>query len=227
MVQRPVVPSPGSEVRGSGFGYHREPKPQGQGKGPFAWFRTLREAEGQVSAKRSEITEKVYQSNRKAVAVKEVVSTLEAYENEVREYKILTGNQVEDSIMLLNLKKMVPDTIRERLERHDVQTYSEAKEYALKQVRNLKPKSKPISLDLHEEEEEEEEERPKKKTRFQEESPEEENDEDYSKDDLLAWLGKGPGKGKKGSNPKGVNSQGRQGGVPWHVPLLRRVWAPY
>ena len=59
---------------------------------------------------------KVYQSNRKAVAVKDVVSTLEAYENEVREYKILTSNQVEDSIMLLNLKKMVPDIVRERLE---------------------------------------------------------------------------------------------------------------
>ncbi len=81
---------------------------KGKARGLIAWFRTFREAEGQVSAKRSEITEKVYQSNRKAVAVKEVVSTLEANENEVREYNILTGNKVEDTIMLLNLKKMVP-----------------------------------------------------------------------------------------------------------------------
>ena len=58
-----------------------------------------------MAAKRSEITEKVYQSDRKAVAIKEVVSTLEAYENDVREYKILTSNTVEDSIMLLNLQK--------------------------------------------------------------------------------------------------------------------------
>ena len=122
---------------------------KGKARGLIAWFRTLREAEGQVSAKRSEITEKVYQSNRKAVAVKEVVSTLEAYEDEVREYKTLTGNNVEYTLMLLNLKKMVPETIRERLETHDVQTYAEAKEYALKQARNLKPMSKPITLDLH------------------------------------------------------------------------------
>ena len=81
----------------------------------------------------------------------------------------------------------------------------------MKPARNLKPKSKPISLDLHEEEEEEVEERPKRKTRFQEESPEEENDEDYSKDDLLAWLGKGPGKGKKGSNPKGGKGKDGKG----------------
>ncbi len=143
---------------------------KGKARGLIAWFRTLREAEGQVSAKRSEITEEVYQSNRKTVAIKDVVSTLEAYENEVREYKILTGNTVEDTIMLVNLKKMVPESNRERVETKDVQTYAEAKEYALKQVRNLKPKAKPITIDLHEEEEEEEEEKPRKKTRLQEEN---------------------------------------------------------
>ena len=81
---------------------------KGKARGLIAWYRTLREAEGQVAAKRSEITEKVYQSDRKAVAIKDVVSTLDAYENDVREYKILTNNTVEDAIMLINLKKMVP-----------------------------------------------------------------------------------------------------------------------
>ncbi len=152
-----------------------------------------------------------------------MAATLEAYENEVRECNILTGNSVEDTIMLLNLKKMVPETIRERLETHDVQTYAEAKEYALKQVRNLKPKIKLTSIDLHEQEEEEEEEKPPKKTRFQEESREEDNNEDYSKDDLLAWPGKGPGKGRKGANQKGGKRKGRQGGVPRGLPLLRRL----
>ncbi len=185
-------------------------------RGLIAWYRTLREAEGQVSAKRSEITEKVYQSNRKAVAVKDVVATLEAYENEVREYRILTGNQVEDSIMLINLKKMVPENIRERLETVDIQSYAVGKEYALKQVRNLKKTSKTITLDFNDDEEEEEvEERPKRKTRFQEEAPEEDDGDQLlawlqkgqDKDDLLAWLAKGSGKGKKG----GPNSKGGKG----------------
>ena len=46
--------------------------------------------------------------------------------------------------MLLNLKKMMPEVIRERLETHDVETYSLAKAYAIKQVRNLKNTSKAL-----------------------------------------------------------------------------------
>jgi hypothetical protein len=181
---------------------------KGKARGLIAWFRTLREAEGQVTAKRSEITEKVYQSDRKSAAIKDVVSTLEAYENEVREYKILTGNTVEDSIKVLNLKKMVPEVIRERLETHDVQTYAEAKEYALKQVRNLKKTSKTHQLDLNEEEGE------------KENKPEGE-EEEYSKEDLLAWLGKGPGKGgSKGANPKGGKGKEGKWGLPRKLPLL-------
>ena len=45
------------------------------------------------------------------------------------------------------------------------------------------------------EDEEETEDKKRKKTRFQEESQEDEEDS-YSRDDILAWLGKGPGKGK-------------------------------
>ena len=142
----------------------------------------------------------MFQPDRKAVAAKDVVSTLEAYESDIWEYQILTGNQMDNTMMVVNLKKMMPEVIRERLETLDLQTYAEAKEYAIKQARNLKKNSKTLPLDLNENEEEMEE-KPRKKTRFQEESPEEENDDDYFKDDLLAWLGKGPGKGKKCSNP--------------------------
>ena len=80
--------------------------------------------------------------------------------------------------------------------------YSEAQEYAIKQARNLKKNSKSSILGLNENEEEMED---KKKTRFQDESQEEGDDDSYSKDDLLAWFGKGPGKGSKGSGSNGGN----------------------
>ena len=85
---------------------------------------------------------------------------------------------------------MMPEVIRERLETLDLQTYAEAKEYAIKQARNLKKTSKTSTLDPLENEEETEEKK-KKKTRFQEESQEEEEEDSYSRDDMLAWLGKG------------------------------------
>ena len=63
---------------------------------------------------------------------------------------------------------MMSEVIRELLETNEVDIYSMAKAYAIKQVRNLKKNSKTLPLDLNEdEEEEEEEERPKKNTRFQ------------------------------------------------------------
>ena len=40
-----------------------------------------------------------------------------------------------------------------------------------------------------------------KTVKFEEESPEKE--ESYTKDEVLAWMGKGPGKGSKGSGAKG------------------------
>ena len=49
----------------------------GKARGLIAWYRTLRDAEGQVETKRSEITEKVFYSVRNAVAPKEVVTTIE------------------------------------------------------------------------------------------------------------------------------------------------------
>ena len=104
----------------------------------------------------------------------------------------------------------MPEAIRERLETLDLQTYAEAKEYAIKQARSLKRNlpnldtrpSRERGRDGGQEE---------KKTRFQEESQEEEDS--YFRDDILAWLGKGPGKGNKGSNPKlGKRKDGNGGG---------------
>ena len=96
----------------------------------------------------------MFQPDRKAVAAKDVVSTLEAYEGDIREYQILTGNQMDNTMMVVNLKKMMPEVIRERLETLDLQTYAEAKEYAIKQARNLKKPGKTSTLDLNEDEEE-------------------------------------------------------------------------
>ena len=73
------------------------------------------EAEGQVPTKRSEITEKVFHPGRKAVAAKDVVPTIEAYEADVREYENLTGNTVDNTTKVIKLKNMLPEVIRERL----------------------------------------------------------------------------------------------------------------
>ena len=40
-----------------------------------------------------------------AVAAKDVVSTLEAYESDIREYQILTGNTMDNTMMVVNLNK--------------------------------------------------------------------------------------------------------------------------
>ena len=45
---------------------------------------------------------------------------------------------------------MIPEVIRERLETLDLQTYKEAKEYAIKQARKLKKTSSTSTLDLNE-----------------------------------------------------------------------------
>ncbi len=60
----------------------------------------------------------------------------------------------------------------------------------------MEPKTS--TLDLNENEESENK---KKKVQFEEGTPEKE--ESYTKDELLAWMGKRPGKGSKGSGTKG------------------------
>ena len=50
----------------------RNQNTHGKARGLVAWYRTLRDAEGQVETKRSEITENVFYSGRRAVAAKDV-----------------------------------------------------------------------------------------------------------------------------------------------------------
>ena len=84
----------------------------GKARGLSAWYRTMREAEGQVEAMKHEVTENVLYSGRKAVAAKDVVITIEKWEGEHREYTSLTGFVVDDTLKVLSLKRMVPETIK-------------------------------------------------------------------------------------------------------------------
>ena len=134
----------------------RKQNTQGKARGLIAWYRTLREAEGQVEEKRTEITEKVFYAGRKAVAAKDVVATIATREEEVREYKMLTGLEVDNHFMMLNLKRILPTDIEEMSQTVEMSDYVLAKEYALKQARVLSKKkgNKPLQLDLNEDEEE-------------------------------------------------------------------------
>ena len=59
---------------------------------------------------------------------------------------------MDDTMKVINLERMIPEVIRERLETLDLQEYKEAKEKAIKQARNLNNTSKTSTLDLHEDE---------------------------------------------------------------------------
>ena len=180
----------------------------GKSRGLVAWYRTLCEAEGQMKTKRSEITERVVFSGRTAVAAKDVVAAIETWEEELLQYKSMTGLTMDNTLMVLNLKRMLPESIKKMLQTVEYENYDEAKEYAIKQARALMKDSKAQTLDLNEKEEDTEE--AKKKVTFQTEVPEEEDYDKCTKDELLAWLKKGNGKGNKGCGPKG-NKGGFQG----------------
>ena len=115
----------------------RNQSTHGKARGLVAWYRTLREAEGQVKTKRSEITERVFYSGRTAVSAKDVVTAIETWEGELREYKLLTGLSVDNTLMVLNLKRMLPESIKKMLQTVEYEDYDEAKEYAIKQARAL------------------------------------------------------------------------------------------
>ena len=102
------------KCEGSALDIIRNQDTKVKARGLIAWYRTLREAEGQVPTKRSEITPKVFHPGRKAVAAKEVVSTIEKYESDIREYQNLIGKSMDNTLMVINLKKMLPEVIRER-----------------------------------------------------------------------------------------------------------------
>jgi len=144
----------------------------------------------------------VFYSGRQAVAAKDVVAIIEEWEGELREYKKLTGLDVDNTLKLLNLERMLPESIAKMLQTVEITDYDKAKEYAIKQakaqIKNMG--SKGVFLDLNEHEAELGGKK-NKKDKLDEEPPEQE--EPYSVDSRLAWIGKGPGKGGKGSGTKG------------------------
>ena len=53
-------------------------------RGARAWFRIVREAEGQIEARATELTEKLHDSKRKPVAAKDLAMAIEQLESELR-----------------------------------------------------------------------------------------------------------------------------------------------
>lgn len=97
---------------------------------------------------------------------------------------------------ILNRKRMFPEAIKEMLQHVEITDYNEAKEYAIKQASVLRKERTRIpqhSIST--------------KTRGAyskvtvEDTPAQ--DEIYSTDEWLCGMGKGPGKGNKGSGQKG------------------------
>ena len=144
----------------------------------------MREAEGQVETKKCEITERVFYSGRKAVAAKDVVTTIEKWEGELREYTSLTGLVVENTLKILNLKRMLPKTIKDMLQTVELTDYNEAKEYVIKQARVFQNEKDPkaSTLDLNEDEED--------KHKVTSEEPQTQQNK-YSTDEWLCCMGKG------------------------------------
>ena len=71
---------------------------------------------------------------------------------------------MDNTSMVLNLKRMLPEAIKKMLQTVEYEDYDEAKEYAIKQARALMKESKATTLDLSEREGETEEK--KKKVSF-------------------------------------------------------------
>ena len=63
------------KCEGNALALVRKLNTQGKARGLIAWYRTLRNAEGQVEEQWTEITEKVFYAGRKAVAAKDMVAT--------------------------------------------------------------------------------------------------------------------------------------------------------
>jgi hypothetical protein len=134
------------KCKGGALAIVRNLNTRGRARGLIAWYRTLREAEGQVDTKKVEIIEKVFYSGRSAVAAKDVVATIESWEADLREYMTLTGLIVENTILVVNLKRLLPEAIRRMLQTVGYTDYIQAKEYAIRQARVLQKEKSPKDL---------------------------------------------------------------------------------
>ena len=60
-----------------------------------AWFRIMRDAEGQVGTKKLELTTKLYDANIKASTAKELPAAISQWEGDIREFEGLSGKKRE------------------------------------------------------------------------------------------------------------------------------------
>ena len=79
------------KMEGAALAMIRNQGTHGRVRGVRAWYRIMREAEGQLVTKRDEITRNVFDSDRNSVAAKDVAATIEQWESEVHEYTKLAG----------------------------------------------------------------------------------------------------------------------------------------
>ena len=107
-------------------------------RGARAWYRLVREAEGQIEARATELTEKLHDPNRKPVEAANLAAAVEQLESELREFQAITGKEPDEHAMVLALKRMLPKAIRDMLQTIEKDGYKEGKEYALKQARALR-----------------------------------------------------------------------------------------
>ena len=109
-------------------------------RGARAWYRIVREAEGQIEARATELTEKLHDPHRKPVDAKDLAQAVEKLEAELREFEAITSKAPEEHAKMLALKRMLPKDIRSMLQTVDGQIagYQESKEYALKQARAIR-----------------------------------------------------------------------------------------
>ena len=80
-------------------------------RGQRAWCRLVRDAEGQIEARATELTEKVHDPNRKPVEAANLVAGVEQLESELREFEAITGKEPDEVAMVLALKRMMPKVI--------------------------------------------------------------------------------------------------------------------
>ena len=77
------------KTRHTAFNIVRNMETLPKSKGIRAWYRIMHEAEGQLETKKMDLSEKLFDPNRKSVAAKDVVNAIEQCESELREYATL------------------------------------------------------------------------------------------------------------------------------------------
>lgn len=189
MAQRTAVPASGSEDRGRSPSNGTQPDHAGKGAWLLAWYRVMRDAEGQVETKKIEITENIFDANRKPVASNIVVTAISQWEGELRECTNPARREAEDSIKVAHLEKMLPKTIRNMLQTVGFTSFKGCKEHVLEQARTQRDGKQNVTttaaldIDLSEEEGEKKEEGAV-------------TEDKYSNNEWLCWMGKGtPRKG--------------------------------